>query len=500
MKVSVIMAALNQGDWVRHTVEQVKNGIGDLDHEIIVVDDHSVDNCCTGLPKDVLVIRPERRAGVSGSRILAASKAQGDMFLFTDPHCDYPENALKDLCTIAYGKWAIYQPKTVTSWKNIKRPRFGGRLDLCPRGLRVGRQYEQIGDNPALIGTIYAVRRDVYEFLGGWPKLPGYWGCSEQALTLMAWFAGCPIKIDTRHICCHHDYHPVKANGKQTFAYSVPLSSHADNCHFVHAAYFPTTYNHYWKPMIDSHFERAKTNHRKLFKSEDFQRHQALVFQRAVHDESEWFNRVMGMQIPMPTPDVVDENYVNQQRRKSKPKDYPTTRRQKRAMQWMKGKMPGCYKQKRVLDLGSRDGYAVQYAKEGMGAHEVTGIELVPETAEYARSKGRHVLAGNMENLDLPNGHYHIVQAIHSLEHTQNPKAALNEMVRVCSPGGWLLVVVPVEDKPDKRHAHNACWSHVRFLKRTVSKISGVDTSTIVGEQLHCKDKDELLVAFRKAR
>jgi len=460
-----------------------------------------------------LVIRPERRAGVSGSRILAAKKATGDVLLFTDPHCDYPEHALADLSSRAYTEREIVQPKTVTKWANKNRPRFGGRLDLCDRGLRVGRQYNATGPHPALIGTIYAIRRNLYDMLGGWPKLPGFWGCSEQALTLMAWFAGVRIAVDERYLCCHHDYHPVGKDGRQKFAYPVPLSSHADNCTFVHAAFFPATFANYFKPMIDNHFRKAKINHRAIFKSWEFKRTRSLIGYLQQRTEEEWFHQVLQMQMPgIASSNGTAKEYIDQQRKKSKPKDYPTTRRQKYAIDWLERNIPGCYRDKSVLDLGSRDGFATEYVIKtagkkdekgrplGKGAHECLGVELVPETAEYARKKGRNVRQGDMQHLDLPPNNYHIVQAIHSLEHVPDHKLALDEMVRVCKPGGWMLVVVPRETKPSKKHAHNHAWPTMESLVETIQSVKGIDRDSIKNKVRPLKDQQELRIAFRKAR
>lgn len=98
------------------------------------------------------------------------------------------------------------QPKTFPNPNS--RPRFGGKLVLSERGLRVARAYRQPADVPALIGTVYAMQRSVYQRLGGWPKLPGIWGYSEQALTLASWFQGVPIQVDTKFTCVHVEYQP----------------------------------------------------------------------------------------------------------------------------------------------------------------------------------------------------------------------------------------------------------------------------------------------------
>ena len=500
--VSVVSCCLNQGDWVRKTVPKMRESLADWPYEIILVDDQSIDGCCHGLPKDVLIVRTEARHGVSASRRLGVSKAQGEILLFSDPHCDYPDHALRDLVEVAWNKQAICLPKTV-SLPTEKKPRWGGKLDLCDRGLKISHAHEGPAEYPATVGAIYAVRRDVYDCLGGWPELPGVWGYSEQALSLTAWFAGVPIWIDERHICNHQNYHP---NGR--FAYRVPMQDQANNGHWVHAAFFPGTYDYFWAPILKKRF-RDKPNYwdclgNRGWESKTHPRRRTItdyrneILGRSVRTEEDFFRMVLKIDIPMPP---TEEWYLDQQRKRSKPSDQydSVNRRQDRALRWLKSSVPGCLKGRKVLDVGSRTGYGVRKIKETYGAL-VEGIELVPEVAEYARNVNQlPVKAGDARRLPYRDAEWHVVTCIHTLEHVPEPEKAIQEMLRVLIPGGWLFIAVPVEDAPSKRYAHNVCFKDEQALLDMIGKYP-VDNIKSAVRGLSPKPNQEILLVCRKSR
>lgn len=45
-----------------------------------------------------------------------------------------------------------------------------------------------------------------------------------------------------------------------------------------------------------------------------------------------------------------------------------------------------------------------------------------------------------MEDLTYPNASFDIVHCVNALDHTENPKKAINEMLRICKPGGWIYL------------------------------------------------------------
>lgn len=473
--VSVIIPCLNQGDWIKETIPRAVDSLKDIKHEIIVLDDGSTDGCCDNLPKYVRLHKNDSRLGVSGCRRKGAEMSQGNILLFTDAHCHYPDYALYWLVASAKRKRALVVPCTVSLPTN-KQTRFGGVLGMSDRGLKIIHQHKAPAEHPALLGSIYCIRKDLYDDMGGWPQLPGVWGYSEQAMTLSCWFQGIPIWIEQRAHCNHQNYHPKDDRGKQHFTYSVPLRDQARNGHFIHAAFFPMSYPHYWRPMLDKRFG-DKDGYRSVTTGKQFQSFRRFIHLRAVRTEEDFFERVLHDKMPT----IHGDMYVEQQAARAEAKEHSRMHpRMKLALDWMISES-GRVKDKECLDVGTRDGAALDHLRN-RGASKVQGVELIDKVVEYAVSKGRSVIVGDMQQLPYLDNTWDVVTSIHSLEHVPDPHKALDEMVRVCRNGGRIFIVVPKEGRLADRanlSAHNAFWGHIPQLIEFVKTNKNIDRKSI---------------------
>jgi ubiquinone/menaquinone biosynthesis C-methylase UbiE len=126
-----------------------------------------------------------------------------------------------------------------------------------------------------------------------------------------------------------------------------------------------------------------------------------------------------------------------------------------------------------VLDVACGPGLLVcAFAKV---AKHATGIDMTPAMLEQARKtqqeqglKNVSWLPGNVYSLPFPVAQFSIVSSRFVFHHLQDPLAALNEMKRVCKPGGR-IVVADMAPQPAKANALNAAEllrdpSHVRAL------------------------------------
>jgi hypothetical protein len=93
------------------------------------------------------------------------------------------------------------------------------------------------------------MRRDVWDWLGGWIRLPGYWAGEEQIMTLLAYRFGIPIHVLTNHTCLHREY---RQHGKYPF--ELPAHHPVEIAYYIHRACFPETYEKAWKPVLDKRF------------------------------------------------------------------------------------------------------------------------------------------------------------------------------------------------------------------------------------------------------
>ncbi|HEY2258615.1 MAG TPA: class I SAM-dependent methyltransferase [Solirubrobacteraceae bacterium] len=101
-----------------------------------------------------------------------------------------------------------------------------------------------------------------------------------------------------------------------------------------------------------------------------------------------------------------------------------------------------------VLDAGCGSGRTLQ---ELTRYGEVHGIELDPDAAELARSRGYgEVRVGRLEELPWGPATFDLVTCLDVIEHTADDRITLTELLRVTKPGGYLLVTVP---------AYQSLWS-----------------------------------------
>jgi SAM-dependent methyltransferase len=125
-----------------------------------------------------------------------------------------------------------------------------------------------------------------------------------------------------------------------------------------------------------------------------------------------------------------------------------------------------------VLDAGCGSGRTLD---ELVAYGEVHGVELDPEAAALARSRGQgEVQIGRLEALPWDDATFDLITCLDVIEHTPDDRVTLRELRRVCKPGGWLLVTVP---------AYQALWSlhdegnhHYRRYSRVGLRLAALAT------------------------
>lgn len=470
MKVSILIPVCQQKDEPRITIQSAKEAAEGLDYEIIVSDEHSTDGGCRGLPKDVLLLKPTgKRDGVSSARRRLAKAASGDILIWTDPHCRYPRKSFTKMVDYCEKRGGIIETN------NHPKPRSrvrSGKLILSERGLRVARAYNTAARYPALYGTVYVMARELYDELGGWPKLPGIWGYSEQAMTLMSWFMDKKIRVMEDIVCIH------KSPGKR-FPYSVNRGDAARNALFIHKAFFPRTWDCFWEPIFRTHPKWAGQydEYAKTFDSRLFKRFCAHVESKRHRQEEQFFLALLEMDPPagrvMPVlkpQTLTDAEYQKAQERRSGAREYNVVEvRVKRALKWANGTAP--LSGQRVLDVGTRNGYALEPIN-GYGATYSEGIEFARRSSEFGKKKGRNVVQGDMRDMSYADGAFGYVTCQHVLEHCLEPERGVKEMFRVLKPGGHMLLVVPLETATVDS-LHYSLWPAVKDIEAFVVAQAG---------------------------
>jgi ubiquinone/menaquinone biosynthesis C-methylase UbiE len=129
-----------------------------------------------------------------------------------------------------------------------------------------------------------------------------------------------------------------------------------------------------------------------------------------------------------------------------------------------------------VLDAGCGSGRTLEELQD---YGEVRGIELNPEAAELARSRGQgEVEVGRLEDLPWDDETFDLITCLDVIEHTPDDRATLTELRRVTKPRGWMLVTVP---------AYQALWSphdeanhHYRRYSRSTLRSAARDAGWTV--------------------
>ncbi len=106
-----------------------------------------------------------------------------------------------------------------------------------------------------------------------------------------------------------------------------------------------------------------------------------------------------------------------------------------------------------ILDAGAGTGELVQELRKEFGASgpKVLGIEYSPEARAYA-SEANHLelTPGSILELPIANSEVLVACALDVLEHVEDDKKGLAELIRVTKPGGIVIINVP---------AFQALWS-----------------------------------------
>ena len=98
---------------------------------------------------------------------------------------------------------------------------------------------------------------------------------------------------------------------------------------------------------------------------------------------------------------------------------------------------------KDVLDIACGEGYGTAALLAG-GARSVVGIDIDAEAVEHARRKyNLQTRVGSAEEIPAADDEFDVVVSFETIEHVANPERFLDECVRVCRPGGQLVISTP---------------------------------------------------------
>ena len=104
----------------------------------------------------------------------------------------------------------------------------------------------------------------------------------------------------------------------------------------------------------------------------------------------------------------------------------------------------------RILEDGC--GVGQYLTRLAAGARQAVGLEIEFERGLEALGKAGQVVCGVGERLPFANGYFDLVLSHEVIEHVQDDRQALAEMVRVLRPGGRLVLFCPNRGYPFETH------------------------------------------------
>jgi SAM-dependent methyltransferase len=103
-----------------------------------------------------------------------------------------------------------------------------------------------------------------------------------------------------------------------------------------------------------------------------------------------------------------------------------------------------------ILENGCGVGMYVEHLSPFGGT--VVGLEYDFDRAHEARTRSPHILNAAGEFLPLPSGTFDLILSHEVIEHVQDDRAAIREMVRTLKPGGRIVLFCPNRGYPVETH------------------------------------------------
>ncbi len=148
-----------------------------------------------------------------------------------------------------------------------------------------------------------------------------------------------------------------------------------------------------------------------------------------------------------------------------------------------------------ALEVGCGKGRFLAVVKATFPDAECIGVDPSP-TLQSCLPTGIKGIPGSLESVPCSNDAFDVVFSVEAIEHSINPERAVEEMVRVTKPGGWVIIV-------DKQQVHRGrldCpswerWPEIGELKVLLNRYCDDVTAQTVAYDSH-PASDGLMVAW----
>lgn len=100
-----------------------------------------------------------------------------------------------------------------------------------------------------------------------------------------------------------------------------------------------------------------------------------------------------------------------------------------------------------LLDVGCGDGELMRFVHAYIPTWSKSGIDVTPKAISFAQqdSPNMKFQVGNIYEIPFPENSFDIVFCGETLEHLDAPEAAIEQLFKVCKPGGRVVISTPNE-------------------------------------------------------
>jgi GT2 family glycosyltransferase len=223
LQTSVIVVAYNSGDLLRDCVASIYFTQPKV--EVVVVDNASTDGAVEHVKAEfptLRVVRSERNAGFGAGNNLGAAHAKGAFLVFLNPDTVVTDGWLEALVCplvedpsvgLATPKVLLRNDPAHINVAGLKVHLSG--ISMC-RGLGLPRAaLDEVAEVAAISGVTFAVRRDVFEDIGGFDE-DFFLYMEDVDLSVRVWLAGYRCLYVPRAVALH-DYDEVEVDARKTF-------------------------------------------------------------------------------------------------------------------------------------------------------------------------------------------------------------------------------------------------------------------------------------------
>lgn len=193
MKISIIFPVRNEGKNVKMTLDSLFTAKTSCSFEVIIVNDGSVDHCCEFLKnyskKDNITLIETEGIGAANARNEGAKVAKGDYLIFCDAHLQFQDCWLENLIEpLKNSKTDAVSPAI----GSIENDDFIGYGQTLKSNLRIKWNEKAVGlsETAVLPGACLAIKKDVFEEVGGFEKGFQTWGHEDVELSIKLWLFG----------------------------------------------------------------------------------------------------------------------------------------------------------------------------------------------------------------------------------------------------------------------------------------------------------------------